>query len=863
LIARLRAAGGRLGLAGALTLLSLVATWGVLLSYFPPSLLALDTMTAGGDTPSFHHPIEHLRDVLLPAGNPQGWDLGNFAGYTPYRFYFLPPSLAVIALASLVPFNVAFKLVTVTGVFLLPLATVLALRALGYAFPIPAIGAAASLLFLFNEGNSMWGGNIPSTLAGEFSYSIAFALAVLFAGLLYRGVQTGRGGRGLAVLLAAIGLCHPLALVNASACGLYFLLDAKHFRRNLAYLTAVYVTAGLLMGFWLVPLAAGLPYATSIHWAWRFQSWKDVVPVLLFVPAVLAAANVVRLARGAPGTPGRYLLFCLGTTLVAFASATRVGVPDIRFVPFGQMLLVLLALDLLAAVLPLVPAVTLPAVALVAAIFGFVQSTAAYIPAWIHWNYEGVERKGSYGTLQRITQALQGAITDPRVVYENSPSYDVFGSMRIFESLPRLAHRATLEGVLLQTAVTSPFVYYLQSLTAEAGTSVIPGYTYPVTDPGRATPRLDLFNVRDYLAVTPKVKGALDGDARWTRVLSLEPYAIYRRVGADGHYVRVPRYHPVMVQTRQWKQDFHRWFASDDALEVPIVAASDVPDSERRHFRLASASPSELPRVAERTDCRIEERLSSLSIEFTTTCPGVPHWISMAYHPGWHVQGASRVFLASPAFMLVFPEGRSVRLTFGRRSADWAGIAASLVGIGLCVGLRRAWAERAAPLPASRLPRPVLVVLGAVVAVTAWSLTQTAGSQYFYRRGWAALERQDYVAARREFDRALLFGDHAEASGDALFFRASSFLRAGEVAAAQKAYAEVIARRPDSDWVAESRYQVGVCLEQLGKPAEATATFRQVMADHPGSPWARMAADRLRAAAASPAPRAAAASPAP
>jgi hypothetical protein len=858
LISRLRAAAGRPALASALTLLSLLATWGLLLTYFRPSLLTLDTMTAGGDTPSFHHPIEHLRDVLLPAGNPQGWDLGNFAGYTPYRFYFLPPSLAVIALSAIVPFNVAFKLVTVTGIFLLPLATVLALRALGYAFPIPAIGAAASLLFLFNEGNSMWGGNIPSTLAGEFSYSIAFALAVLFAGLLYRGVQTGRGRRGLAVLLAAIGLCHPLALVNASACGLYFLLDPQRFRRNVAYLAPVYVTAGLLMGFWLLPLAAGLPYATSIHWAWRFQSWQDVLPHVLLPAAALAAADAVRLARGAAGTPGRYLLFCFATTLLAFASATRVGVPDIRFVPFGQVLLVLLALDLLAAVAPLVPAVTLPAIALVAAILGWVQSSATYIPSWIRWNYEGVEGKGSHPTLQKITQALQGAITDPRVVYENSPSYDVFGSMRIFESLPRLSHRATLEGVLLQTAVTSPFVYYLQSLTAQQGTSVIPGYTYPVTDPGRATPRLDLFNVRDYLAVTPAVKGALDGDARWTRVFSLEPYAIYRRVGADGHYVRVPRYHPVMVETRGWKQDFHRWFSRDDALDVPIVAAGDVPPSERHRFPRASGWPAELPRVPERSDCQIEEKLSSMSIEFSTTCPGVPHWISMAYHPAWHVDGASRVFLVSPAFMLVFPDGRSVRLTFGRTAADWAGIVASLVGIGLCVGLGRMWTERSATAETAaaprRVPLPVLIVVAAAVAAAGWSITRTAGSQYFYRRGWSAMERRDYDAARREFDRALVFGDHAEAAADALFFRASSLFRAGDAAAARRAYEELIARRPDSDWVAESRYQIGICLEQLGQPAAAAAMYRKVVAEHPGSPWSPMAADRLRALAASPAP---------
>ena len=78
----------------------LFAVWGVLLHYYKPSYLFMDTLPAGGDTPSFLRPIQHLRDVLIPAGNPQGFDLGNFAGYTPYQFYFLPPSMLIVALST-------------------------------------------------------------------------------------------------------------------------------------------------------------------------------------------------------------------------------------------------------------------------------------------------------------------------------------------------------------------------------------------------------------------------------------------------------------------------------------------------------------------------------------------------------------------------------------------------------------------------------------------------------------------------------------------------------------------------------------------------------------------------------------------
>jgi len=102
----------------AFTALIVGLAWAYLLTYFRPSLLWLDTMISGGDTPSFVRPVRHLRDTLLPAGNPQGWDLGNFGGYAPYQFYFLPPSLLIIALSLVIPFNIAFKLVTVAGTFL-------------------------------------------------------------------------------------------------------------------------------------------------------------------------------------------------------------------------------------------------------------------------------------------------------------------------------------------------------------------------------------------------------------------------------------------------------------------------------------------------------------------------------------------------------------------------------------------------------------------------------------------------------------------------------------------------------------------------------------------------------------------------
>jgi len=844
------AAGKRIGAADAITLLTLLAVWALLLSYFRPSLLLLDTMTAGGDTPSFHHPIEHLRDVLLPSGNLQGWDPGNFGGYAPYRSYFLPPSLLIVALSWVMPFNVAFKLVTVFGIFLLPLATLLCLRAMAYPFPIPAIGSAASLLLLFNQGNSMWGGNIPSTLAGEFSFSLSFGLAALFVGLLYRGVASGRHRAGLAVLLALVGLCHPVTFISAAAAGLYFLLDPSTVRRNFVYLAWLYAAAALLMAFWLVPLVAGLPYATSIHWEWQFQSWLDVVPPLLLVPAALTIVDVIRLIRHREARgPGHYLLFNLLVSAAAFCAANSVGVPDIRFIPFAQFLLVLLALDLLSTFLPRLPASGLIGVALTAATLGFVQVNAGYIPNWVRWNYEGIERKTPYGLLQHLMAALEGTLADPRVAYEHSPSHDAFGSMRIFESLPRLAHRATLEGVLLQTAVTAPYVYYIQSLVSAQGTSVIPGYSYPDSDPVRGTARLDLFNVRDFLALSDKVKAALDGDRRWTRLFALESYVIYRRTEAPAGYVRVPKFRPVLLETENWKKDFHRWFDKDDLLDIPLVAARTVPAAARGFFPLSAKSPTDVPRVPERLNCAVKEKLSSQEIEFTTSCPGVPHYIAVAYHPNWRVDGAFGVFLASPSFMMVVPQQPVVRLRFGRSAPDWMGILATLAGIGLCFAMPRSSTETSPglpPLAADGYRRAMRALMAMALVVIAASIVRKVGSQYFARRAWQAFQTQDFAQARRDYDRTLLFGRGYASSVDAMFWRASSLFRMDNCAAAIPGYEELIAKAPESVFAPESQYQIGICLGRLGQHGSAAAAFQRTVERYEHNRWSDAAADRLR-----------------
>ncbi len=96
-------------------------------------------------------------------------------------------------------YNVAFKLVVVSGLVTLPVAVWALGRAARVPFPVAPLLAIGATFFLFENGFTILGGNIMSTMAGEFAFSISLTFAVFYLAVLMRGIDTGRDralGRG-------------------------------------------------------------------------------------------------------------------------------------------------------------------------------------------------------------------------------------------------------------------------------------------------------------------------------------------------------------------------------------------------------------------------------------------------------------------------------------------------------------------------------------------------------------------------------------------------------------------------------------------------------------------------------------------
>ncbi len=333
---------------GAITVITIASVIVVTLSQLHPSMLLTNTTTTGGDTGA-HIAMPKFLESLLAHGHLTGWDPGWYDGFPLYTFYFTIPDLFIAIGGWIIPYGVAFKLGTILGSVILPICAWACGRFFRLRAPLPTILAAATLPFLFDYTFTIYGGNLFSTLAGEYAYSFSLSLAVLFLGLFACAVREGKYRGWAAIVLAVCILSHMVggmyALGGAVILTVVELLPARwgiadsalHLwrgddtavqvpRTRILWWACSTVAIGLLLsGWWLVPFGLEHAYSSSMGytnvegWAQYFREADAWALVLAGIGAITAV--VTRSRFGITVT-------VLG---IAFALATAVG-------PAGQPL---------------------------------------------------------------------------------------------------------------------------------------------------------------------------------------------------------------------------------------------------------------------------------------------------------------------------------------------------------------------------------------------------------------------------------------------------------------------------------------------------------------------------------------------
>ncbi|HEX6946800.1 MAG TPA: hypothetical protein VF246_05580 [Acidimicrobiia bacterium] len=247
----------------------------------------------GGDMGSHVLGPAFLRDVLLPQGRVMGWSQDWFAGFPAFYFYFPIPSLVIVLLDVFIPYGVAFKLVTTFGLLGMAPAAYFHARAIKLSRTVSAVAACSAVVLIFFESYSIYGANLASTLAGEFSFAWSFSFSLVYLGFLIKAVADDRKYvKWAALFLGLTALTHILTTIVAVFASLFVIAWKRGALRTLL----IWAWGFAIAGFWALPLAMRIGLTSDMGWI-PLSRWEEVFPVELWLLLPLAIPGAIWVMR--------------------------------------------------------------------------------------------------------------------------------------------------------------------------------------------------------------------------------------------------------------------------------------------------------------------------------------------------------------------------------------------------------------------------------------------------------------------------------------------------------------------------------------------------------------------------------------
>ena len=664
------------------TILVFVLIYGFLIKIIPWNLIFSPTTISGGDTGSHNYVAWYSHEIFPKL---RWWSADWYAGF-PF-LYFYPPLLYYLndILSFAIPFNISFKIITLLGTLLLPLAIYLCLYFLDFQFPIPSLGAILSLGYLFLEKFSIYGGNIPSTLAGEFSYSFGFALFFIFIGLLFKDWKKQKLSLITIIILALMVLVHPFSVIAAILVGGLMFLEAivaRKAKKTFWLLIKIFGLGFSLTAFWSLPFIALLGYTSKMSWtkvinlgeifptsliyfeilaglALIYALLKKDKKILPLVSIIVAASTPFLLLNHSSIWNTRFLPFILMTSLMIAAYGLGSWFKDLGTLLVKQKANKELGPSLIASFLVILFSLYFVII--------YLPSTISYIPFWLKWNYEGFEKKTSWPELEQLFSYLK-TLPQGRIMWEYRGEYDKFGTPRVLENLPIWTDHPTFEGLLIESSLSGYFHFINQAETTQTPTAAIAGMQYPSFNFENGVKHLQLFGAQYFLAFTPEIKQLANQDL--VKLKDINEFSVYQVPHAE--LVSLIPQIELKSKNKHWLDESVDWYKALDFSKF-LVFYQNKKELEEINSYL---KPVEIV-----TSTITVTEIKKDSLIFETENLYQPVLVKITYFPGWKVIGGKGPYLISPSFMMVIPLQKEVTLQFGYNLWDKIGMVMSLLGL--------------------------------------------------------------------------------------------------------------------------------------------------------------------------------------
>ncbi|MCU1344975.1 MAG: hypothetical protein JWL70_1241, partial [Acidimicrobiia bacterium] len=621
-----------------------------------------------------------------------------------------------------------FKLVTVAGILKMPVAA----WAFGWLarlpFPYPALLSAATMPFLFDRGFSILGGNIASTMAGEFNFSVALSLSLVYLGLLIRAWQDGHGWGRVAVLATLTALSHLLVamFMVAATVAIVLVYGWRRWQTMARWALAVVISL-MLSAWWTLPFFLNRKYTIDMGWSKETDYFKFAFPSRMLWAFLLAAFGA------AYGLRERNRVVMAMTLWGAFLFLGFRFVPNgrlwnERLLPGFWLTAYLLAGIGAAAIIGSAVAtikqaawrdwtrIGAPAAAVAVALFYVglpmihdpqghpsllgLSAKQSYLDGWITGNYKGYEQSPGWPEYSGIMSTMTQVGHDlgcGRAHYEYDAAQGTYGTPLAMQLLPYWTAGCitSLEGLYFESSPSTPFNFLIASEVSakpsdpfDFNKSIGRTDLYRNIDLAYGVPHLQLYGVKYYLAYSEVAKTQAAQQPNLKEVARSGPWVVYEVAGSD----LVQALDHVPYVEKGTDSTWQKWLTTGVALWDPIGGRQwfAAPNGPKDWPRIKQGDP--LPDVPVVPAVVSNTKQGDDWLSFDVDQVGKPVLVKMSYFPNWRATGADGPYRVTPNLMVVVPKQQHVRLHYIRSTGEKVGIAVTVLGIGALGTL--VWWER-------------------------------------------------------------------------------------------------------------------------------------------------------------------------
>jgi len=765
--------------------LSWVSAFSVFLSCFfvlwvlnPEGVLFKLSTPTGGDLGAHVWGPAFLRDELLPNLRLSGWAPDWYAGFPAYHFYMVIPMLFIVVLNTglvlpfliliiglisfavfklvaqnpghwrpaffpticllllIIPFHygLAFKLVTAAGLVLMPYAGWRMGRLAGLPEPTSALLGASTLAFIFDRSFNIMGGNLMSTMAGEFAFTLAITFCLIYIGLLIKGVETGEKRAAAALLLALTGLCHLLVVFFALLVS-FVAVATRLSRASVRWITEVGLLSGLISAFWVLPFWWHRSHLNDMGWekltSYSSYLWSrdqlaadfltndpplQLAIVLAAVGAVLSlifrrrlgvvlTISVMALALAFIYLPegrlynGRllpaYYLSIYLLAAIAIAEMIRIlgflmkkaakGKERIGNLVSGSIgfLFVVLFIFYLAVPLRVLPGGKMQGNAY--QWMGYETEDLNIGRSWALWNFEGYEARTGDSTGGGWEELADFVITMDdqareygcgRLMWEYSSELTRYGTPMAPMLMPHWTDGCigSMEGLYFESSTTTPFHFLIQSELSNVPSRAQRGLPYRSFDINAGIDHLQQFGVKYYAASSQVATDEAQQHPSLNEIANSGPWTIFKVKNSE--LVVQLDFEPAIFGHLEHSE----WL--DPSVEVFQEGSQAVVRTLGGMNHWQHVNPEEEPERIGLPQVGVSGiNVDTDRIEFKVDKTGVPVIVKTSYFPNWKAKGAEGPWRATPNLMVVVPTEKEVALEYGRSPLEIVSILLTLTGL--------------------------------------------------------------------------------------------------------------------------------------------------------------------------------------